>query len=278
MYRIMLTSRIFNNIDETIYYAKKNNYYGIEWYLNQLRLPINPEKADQFFKKLDHYPEMYFTFHFPTTDVEIGHCNKEYANISLQYLKIYIDFLSPWLKADKRKTIFTLHVGANSIPMKYLSWRRTKESLKVLGDYIFNANGLLCLENLKMGWTAQPEKLIELAEYAGINITFDSGHAASSPLVRNNIFSLVDYLNKIKSLVRYVHFYDYETLKEGYHVPPGKWENISSIWKKILTLKDIKGITIELTKVNELEWTYQLINNHFIKAKNGKNNQKNTHA
>lgn len=259
MPRIMLTSRIFDHIEETISYAKKNQYHGIEWYLNQFRLPINQEKANHFFKKLNDCPEMYFTFHLPTTDVEIGHQNKNYADVSLRYLKMYIDILRPWLQKQSHPTVFTLHIGADSISMKKLDWGRTRAHLKNLAEYTFNANGLLCLENLKMGWTADAEKLIELADYAGVHITFDSGHAASSSFVRNQTISLVDYFNTIQSYVRYVHFYDYETLKEGYHVPPEKWEKVQAIWEAMLTLKNLYGITLELTKRHELEWTYQLI-------------------
>ena len=259
MPRIMLTSRIFDNIEDTISYAREYHFQGVEWYLNQLRIPINQEKAHHFFQKLDDCPGMYFSFHLPTTDVEIGHQNKDYADTSLQYLKMYIDILSPWLQKQSHPTVFTLHIGANSIPMKMLNWRRTRDHLKDLGEYTYNNNGLLCLENLKMGWTADTAKLIELVDYAGIHITFDSGHAASSAIVRNQTISLLDYLDTIQSYVRYVHFYDYETLQEGYHVPPDQWEKMQSIWDKILTLKNLYGITLELIKRHELEWTYQLI-------------------
>jgi len=88
---------------------------------------------------------------------------------------MYIDFLQPWLIKQQYRPIFTMHIGANSISMKELNWSTTQLNLKRLGKYILEANGCLCLENLKIGWTAEPKKLIDLAKYAKINITFDSG-------------------------------------------------------------------------------------------------------
>jgi len=233
--KILLTSQIFTNIKEALDYAKKNNYYGVELYLNKMRLMLNPQKTEEFFNELNQYPELYFSFHLPTSDVEIGHRNKFYAETSLKYLMMYIDFLRPWLTKQKYRPIFTLHIGANSIPMELLNWETSKDNLKKLGQYVSKANGCLHLENLKMGWTAEPKKLIDLVKYAGVNITFDSGHAAS------------------------VHLYAYETLDEGKHMPPKTWGEIKDIWRSIKSIKEIRGITIELTTLPELENTHDLL-------------------
>lgn len=259
MEKILLTSRIFTNTREALDYAKNNNYYGVELYLNKTRLMLNPQKEEEFFNELYQYPELYFSFHLPTSDVEIGHKNKFYAETSIKYLMMYIDFLKPWLTKQKYRPIFTIHIGSNSISMDQLNWEISKENLKKLGQYIFEANGCLCLENLKMGWVAEPKKLIDLVEYAGVNITFDSGHAASSPLVLDGKLSIIEYINQLKPYIRYVHLYAYETLDEGRHIPPKTWSEIEDIWSAIKSIKEIEGITIELTTLLELEYTYNLL-------------------
>jgi len=66
----MLTSCVFNNTKEVLDYARENNYYGVEWYLNKFRLMINTKKAKEFFNDLDQYPELFFTFHLPTNDID----------------------------------------------------------------------------------------------------------------------------------------------------------------------------------------------------------------
>ena len=260
--KILLTSRIFTNIKEALDYAKKNNYYGIELYLNKMRLMLNPQKAEEFFNELNQYPELYFSFHLPTSDVEIGHKNKFYAETSLKYLMMYIDFLRPWLTKQKYRPIFTMHIGTNSISMELLNWETSKDNLKKLGQYVSKANACLYLENLKMGWTAEPKKLIDLVKYAGVNITFDSGHAASSPLVLEGKISIVEYINQLKPFIRYVHLYAYETLDEGRHMPPKTWGDIEDIWRSIKSIKEIRGITLELITLPELENTYDLLKKH----------------
>ncbi len=255
----MLTSRIFDTRREALDYAQKNNYYGVEWYLNKFRLKINLEKQKEFFIEMNKCPDLHFAFHLPTADIEIGHANLFYSETSLKYLIMYIDFLKPWLIKQQYRPIFIMHIGANSIPMEKLNWEITKENLKKLGKYIFEANGCLCLENLKMGWTAEPKKLLDLVKYAGINITFDSGHAASSPLILERKLTIREYINQLKTFIRYIHLYSYETLDTGRHMPPKTWKEIKNVWEIIKSLSEVQGVTIELTTLPELEDTYNLL-------------------
>lgn len=259
MRRILLTSRIFSELTEALQYASNHNYSGIELYLDKMRLPLNPHQAEKILFRLQQYPEFYYSVHLPTTDVEIGHKNKSYAEASLQYLMMYIDILKSWLLKQNEQTVFTIHLGANSLPMELLDWEICKINLKRLGEYIARANGRLCLENLKMGWVADPEKLIELVDFAGINITLDTGHAASSPLIREGKLTFTEYIHRLKPYVLYIHFYAYETLKEGRHMPPQTWEEIKGIWMEVNKIKEAKGITLELTTLSELEFTFNLL-------------------
>jgi len=257
--KIMLTSRVFNAHQDALKYAQKNDYCGVEWYLNKFRLVISSEKQKEFFTELDKCPDFRFAFHLPTNDIEIGHANPFYSETSLKYLMMYIDFLRPWLIKQQYRPIFTMHIGANSISMKELNWDTTRLNLKKLGKYILEANGCLCLENLKKGWTAEPKKLVDLVKYAKINITFDSGHAASSPLILKKELTIGEYINQLKPFIHYIHLYSYETLDIGRHMPPKTWEEIKNVWEIVKYLPEIKGITLELTTLPELEHTYNLL-------------------
>lgn len=255
----MLTSRIFDTRREALDYAQKNNYYGVEWYLNKFRLIINPEKQKEFFTELNKYPDLHFAFHLPTADIEIGHVNPFYSETSLKYLMMYIDFLKPWLIKQRCSPVFTMHIGANSLSMKELNWDTAKLNLKKLGKYVLEANGCLCLENLKKGWTAEPKRLVELIKYAKINITLDLGHAASSPLILEGKLNIVECINKLKHFIRYIHLYVYETLDTGRHMPPKTWEEIKDVCEVIYSLSEAQGITLELNTLPELEHTYNLL-------------------
>jgi len=260
---IILTSRIFEQEDMAFRYAKKYNFLGIEWYLNKKRLTINPENSKKFFNKMKEYNHFIYAFHLPTTDVEIGYYKEKYAETSLDYLMMYIDFLEPWMKGLEYRPVFTMHIGASSISMDRLDWQLTKKNLKKLGDHIHKANGILCLENLKMGWTADPEKLLELAEYAGISVTFDAGHAASSPLVQDNRMGIVEYMTKLSPYMKHVHFYSYESLTTGKHLPPDSWEEVKDIWTALSNLEKPKSITLELTSVADLEQTIGVLDKSY---------------
>ena len=269
MKNIILTSRIFPALKEALQYASAHNYYGVELYLDKIRLALNPHRMEEVFNKLNRYPQLFYAIHLPTTDVEIGHKVSFYAKTSLQYLMMYIDFLKPWLLKQDHQTVFTLHIGANSLPMELLNWKTCQENLKKLGQYVASVNGCLCLENVKAGWTADPERLIELVEYAGINITFDTGHAVSSPLIREGKITFAQYISKLKPYITYIHFYAYETLKEGKHMPPESWEDIKIIWEEINKIEKVKGITLELTTLPELEFTFNLLTEYGNMKKEG---------
>jgi len=91
-----------------------------EWYLNSFRLRTPQTRRDAFFRSLDQYPDLHYTFHLPTVDVELAHGNLLIAEASLRYMQLYIEYLAPWLQQQSEPQIITLHVGSNSIPWR--SW------------------------------------------------------------------------------------------------------------------------------------------------------------
>jgi sugar phosphate isomerase/epimerase len=257
--KLMFSSRIFkDNIDAALDYAQREDYIGVEWYLNYIRLPINSESMENIFNKFRKYPNLYYTFHLPTKDIEIGHIDPELASASLKYLKMYISLLSPWFKKQKYRSILTMHIGANGISMESLDWQRTKENIKELAEHAYNSNAVLNIENLKTGWTSNPESHLKLIEDTKAQITFDFGHASSSALIREKELSIDEYLNKLQR-VSHMHFYDFETLDTGEHIPPKSWHQIKKDWQLIDKYKDISGIVLELTSIEDLANTRSLI-------------------
>lgn len=258
--KLMFSSRIFgNDVDRILGYAKKKGFHGIEWYLNLFRLRTNSQMRKAFFAKLDENSDLYYTFHLPTTDVEIAHKEHQIARGSLEYLKMNIEYLAPWLKGQQVSPSLVLHIGSNSIATAELDWERGLENLKELVDYAKERNGEVSLENLKVGWTTDPKTHLAMCEYAGTSITFDTGHAASNPKVLSGELNLVDYAGQLAERIHHVHFYSYEDLDQGKHIPPQGWDEIGAIWKKVVNLPSLKSIVLELSNQAELEQTFTIL-------------------
>ena len=257
---MMFSSRIFGaKYEETLSYARANDYDGVEWYFNSFRLPLNPLKRDDFLSALDQNSSLYYSFHLPTTDVELGHRNDSFARAALKYLEMYVELLAPWTTAQPYHPIFTLHVGANGISMENLDWDRTIKNLSRLEEVVQRANGILCLENLKAGWTSDPEKHLEMVREAGVAITFDAGHAVSSPFVRAGECSVVELINRLQERIRHVHLYGYERLDTGRHIAPDSWEEIRDTCQALSELPAVAGWVLELSDIPSLEKTRTLL-------------------
>lgn len=258
--KVMFSSRIMGSkVAEPLHYATENGFYGVEWYLNNKRLFVNARKNDEFFQQLQEYPGLHCSVHLPTTDVELGHTRSSFAQTSLDYLKMYIDFLEPWYQQQVTPVPTTIHLASSSIPTSELNWDTTLKNLTELSAHIRAANGLPCIENLKSGWTIDPKVTKEIAERTNCVVTLDTGHARSSPLVRSGEYELLEYINVFADHIRFVHFYHYETLDKGAHVPPESWSQVDDVWQYIQKLPDVRGIVFELSSLADLEKTVALI-------------------
>ncbi len=259
--KIMFSSRVFgNDVQVILDYALAQGYDGVEWYLNSFRLRTNSKHRQQFFDKLDEYPELYYTFHLPTVDVEIAHREPFIARGSLGYLQMYIEYLAPWFLRQKNPQVLTLHVGSNSISVDELDWEVALAHLKQLGEFAGERNGKVLLENLKVGWTTDPETHLQMVDHGGLGITFDTGHAASNAMVRSEKLDLVDYADALSERIQHVHFYAYESLDQGRHIPPQGWADIERIWRKVVSLPKLVSIVLELATEQELAQTFNLLN------------------
>ncbi len=251
---LMFSSRIFrSSYREAISYALENGYSGIEWYLNDFRLPLNPGKLEAFFTALDE-AGLYSSFHLPTTDVEVGHRKPLIARASLEYLKMYVKLLSPWLSSREYRAPLTLHVGANSIPMEELHWERTVANLTELAGAADAAGGRLCLENLKWGWASDLERFRALVDRSGVMVTFDAGHARSSPQVREGHVSLREWAEALAPWIVHIHLYAYEDWDTGVHISPRSWDELAEAYMALKPL-GVRGWVLELADLKALERT-----------------------
>ena len=256
----MFSSRVFgNDVQVILDYALAQGYDGVEWYFNSFRLRTNSKHRQQFFEKLDQYPELHYTFHLPTVDVEVGHREPVISRASLGYLQMYIEYMAPWFRKQENAQVLTLHVGSNSISVDELDWEVALPHLKQLGQFAAERNGNVLLENLKVGWTTNPQTHLEMVEYAGLGITFDTGHAASNPKVSSGELDLVAYADALSDKIQHVHFYAYESLDKGRHIPPQRWADIERIWRKVVSLPNVVSIVLELATEEELAQTFNLL-------------------
>ncbi|MDI6772732.1 MAG: sugar phosphate isomerase/epimerase family protein [bacterium] len=196
---------------EVAAYARAHNYGGVEWYLDLLRLPVAPSARAKLFDRM-RADGLGARFHAPAADMEMGHRDPAIAEVSLRYLLMYIEFL-----AEIAPTILTVHVGSRAIPMELLAWERTLDHLRQAAEAGRTRGVTVCLENLKGGWTSDPNRLLAMAEAAGCAITFDLGHASASPFVREG-GTLEAFRAVVGPRIANVHVYEIET-PDGRHLP-----------------------------------------------------------
>ncbi|OFX31638.1 MAG: hypothetical protein A2Z07_08715 [Armatimonadetes bacterium RBG_16_67_12] len=248
---LYVSSSAFRDTPEVIAaYAREHGYAGVEWYLDQRRIPIAPEARGGFFRNLRSF-ELGVRFHAPAADVEIGHRDPALAEASLRYLQMYIEFL-----ADVAPTILTVHVGSRAIPMELLSWETTLEHLRRITAAGRERGVTVCLENLKRGWTSDPTRLLAMAEAAGSAITLDLGHANASPFVQA-AGTLEAFFTVIKERVANVHVYAIET-PDGRHLPLTGLQAHGRVLEALLAYGPRTWV-LELSSREDIEATRQTV-------------------
>ncbi len=209
---LFLSSSAFRDPpDAVVAYARRHAYAGVEWYLDQRRLPVAPEARKKMFSAMRR-GDLGIRFHAPAADVEIGHRDPAIAETSLRYLLMHVEFLG-----EVTPTTLTMHVGSRSIPMDMLSWDVTLEHLRRIAAAGRERGVTVCLENLRRGWTSDPHRLLAMAEAANSAITLDLGHAHAGAFVQDG-GTLEAFHSVIKGRVANVHVYGIET-PEGRHIP-----------------------------------------------------------
>jgi len=253
---LALTSRVdAKNWQKVVDIARREKFDAIDWNLDYFRIPA-ASNARRRFEDIADSAGMPSGFHGPCQDIEIGHIIPEIAAVARGYLMMYVDFLSHF-----KKTHMTLHMGSRSISMDEMDWKAGCDNLKTVSAYGKSKGVTICIENLKGGWTSDPVKLMELAEYADCGITLDLGHARGSAFIRDGAYDLEGFMRVVLPRLHSLHVYDIET-PEGLHVAPATLDNIG----KALRLALDNGVgwwVIELDKLDVCIRTKQLIRQAF---------------
>jgi sugar phosphate isomerase/epimerase len=232
-------------------FAAAHHFDGIDWNLDYFRIAA-ASNARKLFTEAVLNSGLPARFHAPCQDVEIGHANPLYAEAALIYLKMYIDFVKVF-----PETHLNLHIGSRSIPETELSWETALHHLKELVRYGRECGVTICLENLKKGWTSDPERLAALAAASGAMVTLDIGHARAFLKAAQLSVSLEQYIQPFAHRIRNLHLYEIETVA-GRHQEPENLEAIGPILNWALE-HEIQWWVLELSDFDEALRTKRLL-------------------
>ncbi|ADG13333.1 Xylose isomerase domain protein TIM barrel [Methanocaldococcus infernus ME] len=170
-------------------------------------------------------------FHAPIVD--LGDPNSK----ALSVLKHIVDIISD-------HDYLTLHITNGKDPNIDV----LISNLSELVDYARKKDVKICIENLRTGFSSNPNNLIEIADVTGCLITYDIGH--------------VDYENRVKYIeifsdkIYNVHVYELEIPKIG-HVAPKNLEKLRPTLDKLLDV-GCDFWLIELMDIEEIIRTKKL--------------------
>lgn len=251
-FKIVCSSRPSrNDFQEAIEFALSHSFDGIDYYLDYARLPVASGAVSKL-RSLVNCANLPFKFHAPCTDVELGHMDDEVREMSLLYLQRYINAV-----AYLGGTEITIHVGSKSIDPSEMDLEGGIDAVSRLVRHGEKQGVTVCLENLKVGWTANPETYNLLLTETGASVTFDIGHANASELVRNGTMTAVELVSMIKAPIRSVHAYEIET-PSGTHVDPENLDNIGGVIEALVE-QGCKWFVVELPCYDNVPYVQQLL-------------------
>jgi sugar phosphate isomerase/epimerase len=131
-----------------------------------------------------------------------------------------------------------LHIGSRGIPETELAWEGALRNLREVVTYGSEHGVTVCLENLKQGWTGNPEKLAALAATSGAGVTLDIGHARGCLARAQNRRGLKEYIAPYLHRIQNLHVYEIES-PEGRHLEPTNLEALRPLLNDLLR----QGIT-----------------------------------
>ncbi|MDK2791078.1 MAG: hypothetical protein PWP15_1598 [Methanothermococcus sp.] len=181
---------------------------------------------------LHYYPKIIdnkniIGYHAPIVDIG----NPKNTN-ALNTLKNIID------KIDGHSYLtIHLHNGGSNEP----DFDTLLNNISELNDYAKKKNINLCIENLRKGFSSNPDNVIKVADYADCYITFDIGHT--------NYRDRINFIDLFSDRIYNVHVYDIELDDIG-HVPPKNIEVLRPVLDRLLDHKCDFWL-VELMKYDE---------------------------
>lgn len=192
-------------------------------------------------------------YHLPFGDAEIANGDPELARRAVDVMKCAIDRVG-----EVGGRYVTLHMGLNSDLHGPLRWEHAVEHLTELVEYGREHGVIVCLENLREGFTSEPERFIELIHASGAAVTFDVGHATSSEAAARG-FGAARFARLVAPHVANVHVYD----REGPgHIAPTDLSRIGDALSE-LVYSECRWWVVELGNADEVRRTRDLLI-HFL--------------
>lgn len=211
--KIAVCTQMMDSIERAFDYALAEGYPGIDFTIDSTDLSPSVIKRLEEVIATDHFEIRYHC----AANIEIAQVDRNQAAQSLSFLQSTLERLEPL-----RPKYFTVHVGLSD--GRDLSWETAVANLRELVEYGEKKHIEICVENLKTGWTSEPDTFKKLIELTGAKVTFDIGHANSSALVQEGKTTAVEFLARIKEYVVNAHIYEKE---EPHHIAPKDLDLIS---------------------------------------------------
>lgn len=211
-------------------FAIEHGFEGIDWSFDLTHLPPSPAKDSRWVSALASFAPLELRFHCPFVAVDMGH---EKATARKRAVAIFQRMIH--LVAEAGATYLTLHIGLGHDTTRILSWKASIDNLRQVVRYAEERGVVVCLENLKWGWTSKPNLFEKLVRRSGAGVTFDIGHAHACDTVRSQQFSAEDFVSPHPERVFNAHVYHTETTAAGHHPP----ENLAVIRDRLALLQRI---------------------------------------
>jgi len=254
---LAISNRIFSSTQDLINYALINKCSAID-YSFHFGINKTPDlKEETVF--IENISERGFEirFHCPFKSIEMAHKNKDFAYYSLQFLKVCVD-----IAAEFGGNFLTTHIGLGFKSMDELDYQNALRNLSALVNYGSKKGLIVCLENLTSGWTNNPSSFLKLIEDTGAMVTFDLGHANSSPWVLRKEGESVEFLKSVATYIVNAHIYAKEEIEEKtgepFHVPPETLDSISPLLSALIGTK-CNWWLIELKIKEQVDKTLSLL-------------------
>jgi sugar phosphate isomerase/epimerase len=203
-------------------YALDQGFHGVDWHLYS-RAPERSLTGDDLRALEDlRRAGLELRFHL-SPEVEMAHADAAVAARALEHLKLGVDIAARYggHSASARQalppasTYATVHLACNESPPGDLDWAAALDNLSALVAYGAARGVTVCLENLRRGWTSDPDRFLELVQRSGASVTFDLGHANSSSLSHRRL----EFLDRVAPRVVNAHVYAYEQEHVGHLAP-----------------------------------------------------------
>jgi hypothetical protein len=182
-------------------YRTTRGYDGVEWSLDGWRLMMARERRRQTLDRLRAASPL-CSLHAPYTDLELGHRDPEHAAAALRILRDYVD-----AAAELGAHHVNIHVGTFAPDPEELSHDTILRNVTALLEHGTRRQIPVTVENLRGGPTGNPESFAAILRVTGAPVTFDLGHAAGCPWVREGRGTVLDFLQGIPTPILASHIY-----------------------------------------------------------------------